>query len=315
MDEGTIDKGTIDKGKIDTLVLSGGGIKCISMLGALSYLIENGIIEDYFKGIKKIHYTSGSSIFTFPLLFGFNIVSAIEIFKEVDWSKIDLTETMSINNLFSNFGFTDTEKYNYVLEAFLENKGLKKDITLKEVYEINKIEINFNVVNITKDKYESINYKNYPDLSIIKAVRMTSNIPILFKPIEYNGDLFVDGGLIENIKYEELCKNKSSIGIDIIATDLANPMKREDKNNQFNNVTEYLSYLYSIYGSKIYHENLENHIKINISGFGGDIQNYKEDIDNMITNGYKSCIKHFNDRKQIDSEKMSNEDQKDEVKS
>ena len=301
--------------KIDTLVLSGGGIKCLSILGALSYLIETEIIEDGFKGIKKIHYTSGSSIFTFPLLFGFNIGSAIEIFKDVDWSKIDLTEKISINNLFTNFGFTDTETYNYVLEVFLENKGIRKDITLKEVYEINKIELNFNVVNITKDKYESLNYINSPDLPIIKAIRMTSNIPILFKPIEYNGDLFVDGGLIENIKYEELCKNKKSIGIDIIASDLANTDEREDKKNEFKDFKEYLSYLYSIYGSKVYHENLKNHIKIKIPGFGGDIQNYKKDVDDIITNGYETALKHFNNQKQIDSEKKSNEGQKDEVKS
>jgi len=301
--------------KIDTLVLSGGGIKCLSILGALSYLIETEIIEDGFKGIKKIHYTSGSSIFTFPLLFGFNIGSAIEIFKDVDWSKIDLTEKMSINNLFTHFGFTDTETYNYVLEVFLENKGIRKDITLKEVYEINKIELNFNVVNVTKDKYESLNYINAPDLPIIKAIRMTSNIPILFKPIEYNGDLFVDGGLIENIKYEELCKNKKSIGIDIIASDLANTDEREDKKNEFKDFKEYLSYLYSIYGSKVYHENLKNHIKIKIPGFGGDIQNYKKDVDDIITNGYETALKHFNNQKQIDSEKKSNEGQKDEVKS
>lgn len=300
--------------KIDTLVLSGGGIKCTSMLGSLSYLIEKGIIEDGFKNIKKIHYTSGSSIFTFPLLFGFNLACAIKIFKEIEWSKINLTENLSINNLFSNFGFTDTERFNYVLEAFLVNKDIKKDINLKEVYELNGIELNFNVVNITKDRYVSLNYKNAPDLSIIKAVRMTSNIPILFKPIEYNGDLYVDGGLIENIKYEELCNNEKSIGIDIIATDLADPIKKEDKNNQFNNLTEYLSYLYSIYGSKIYHEDLINHIKINISGFGGDIQNYQDDVDKMISIGYNSSEEHFKIRKHIGLEKKLNEDQKDEEK-
>jgi len=301
--------------KIDTLVLSGGGIKCLSILGALSYLIEKKIIEDGFKGIKKIHYTSGSSIFTFPLLFGFNIRSAIEIFKDVDWSKIDLTEKMSINNLFTNFGFTDTETYNYILEVFLENKGLRKDITLKEVYEINKIELNFNVVNVTRDKYESLNYINSPDLPIIKAIRMTSNIPILFKPIEYNGDLFVDGGLIENIKYEELCKNKKSIGIDIISSDLLNTDHKENKKNNFKDVKEYLSYLYSVYGSKIYHENLKNHIKVKIPGFGGDIQNYKKDVDVIITSGYETAVEHFKNQKQIDSEKKSSEGQKDGVKS
>ena len=32
--------------KIDTLILSGGGIKCISQLGAIKYLIENDMISE-----------------------------------------------------------------------------------------------------------------------------------------------------------------------------------------------------------------------------------------------------------------------------
>lgn len=301
--------------KINTLVLSGGGIKCTSILGSLKYLIDNDIIEDNFKNIEKIYYTSGSSIFTFPLLFGFNIETSIKIFKELDWDNIDLTKDLSINLLLSEYGFTETSQFNYILEAFLTNKGIKKDITLKEVYDLNKIEINFNVVNITKDKYESLNYKNAPDLSIIKAVRMTSNIPLLFKPIEHEGSLYVDGGLIENIKYSEICDNKKSIGIDIITTDLVDPIKKDnEKNNDFKNITEYLTYLYSIYGSKVYHKNLSNHIKINISGLGADIQNYKDNLDQMINKGYKTCEEHFNYQKRIDSKSPSNEDQKDKVK-
>ena len=75
--------------------------------------------------------------------------------------------------------------------------------------------------------------------------------------------------------------------------------------------SEYLSYLYSIYGSKIYHEDLINHIKINISGFGGDIQNYQDDVDKMISIGYNSAEEHFKIRKHIGLEKKLNEDQKD----
>ena len=302
--------------EIDTLVFSGGGIKSISILGILSHLIENKILEECFKNIKKIYYTSGSSIFTFPLLFGFNLSTTVEIFKGLDWGNIDIMKNLSLKSLLTNYGFTCAEDYNYILEVFLKNKNIKKDITLKEVYELNNIEINFNVFNITKNKYESLNYKNTPNLPIITAINMTSCIPILFKPVEYNCCLYVDGGLIENIKYDEIFNNKKSLGINIIPNDLENPLKNEGNggDNNFKNIVDYLSYLYDTYKININQDYLINHIKVAIPGFGGSVINYKNDIDKLIKHGYNSSIEHFKHQKQIDSNQLLNEGQKDEGK-
>src|SRR5210317_577558 len=93
------------KKDLDTLVLSGGGIKCISILGSLSYLNELGIVEEGFKNFKNIYYTSGSSIFTLPILLGYTIEETTEIFKKIDYSFFDFNEDISINNLFKNLGF------------------------------------------------------------------------------------------------------------------------------------------------------------------------------------------------------------------
>ena len=40
--------------KYDSLLLSGGGLKCYSFLGVLRYLFDNNIIDKNFKNIKNI---------------------------------------------------------------------------------------------------------------------------------------------------------------------------------------------------------------------------------------------------------------------
>ena len=42
--------------KPDTLFLSGGGINCLTFLGAFQYLFEKKIIAPNFQGIKNIPY-------------------------------------------------------------------------------------------------------------------------------------------------------------------------------------------------------------------------------------------------------------------
>jgi len=297
--------------KIDTLIFSGGGIRCISILGCLSYLIKNGILEDKFKNIKKIHFTSGSSIFTLPLLIGFNIQTTIEIFKKIEWKKIFLDEHINIKDLFTKYGMLDCNNFNYILEVFLDNKNLNKEITLKEVYELNNIEINFNSVNITRNKYEPINYKNYPDLPIIKAINMTSAIPLLTFPVEYKQELFVDGGLIENIKCKEL-NNKNTIGINILSNVVFNLYENNDiSKNDFKNLKDYMGYLFSIYGTSSTEESIYN-ITLKIDGYNPLDMN--KDISNIIKSGYENTKEHFKNYKYNCLENQLNEDQKNKEK-
>ena len=63
---------------IDTLILSGGGIKCLSFLGSLKYLIDHKIIN--LDKIKSIIGVSGGIIYITPLLLGYSIDEIIQIF-------------------------------------------------------------------------------------------------------------------------------------------------------------------------------------------------------------------------------------------
>src|SRR5690606_24036770 len=43
------------------------------------------------------------------------------------------------------------------------------------------------------------NYQTTPDMPIWQAVRITMSFPGAFKAVDYNGEVFVDGGLKDNL--------------------------------------------------------------------------------------------------------------------
>ena len=288
---------------INTLLFSGGGIKCYSLLGSLKYLIENNIIKDSFQGIKDIYYVSGSSTFTFPLLIGFTINATVEIFKNIDYGSMDLTNSMSLDSLFENYGFKDIKEYYYIIETILAKKDLDVSITLKQLYELNNIAVHFKVSNITEDKIEYINYLNNPDIPVKKAIAMTSCIPILFSPVEHNGSLYIDGGMVDGFPYDKISNEHPSIGINIITTgmsftDKENGSKRKNENKS---LSEYLLYLYNIFGCSTYNNKVSkhNHIKIllNESSPGFVFDSYNKKLNNMFQEGFKQTKQFHTEKK------------------
>src|SRR6056297_3966536 len=55
------------------------------------------------------------------------------------------------------------------------------------------------VTNILTGKIEYLSQGN-----VVKAVQASSSIPIIFSPVEINGQLYVDGGLLDNVPIKPL---------------------------------------------------------------------------------------------------------------
>ena len=108
--------------------------------------------------------------------------------------------------------------------------------------------------------------------------------------------------------WDEYSEHLKSIGIDILTTNISNNINHSKCKNNFKNIMEYINYLYSIYGARVCYKDLNNHIKIYIPGFGGDIEKFKDNVDELINLGYKYTENHFKNLRHIDSETVSNED-------
>ena len=287
--------------KVDTLLLSGGAMKCISILGALQYLFEKEIIKPDFEGIKEIYFVSGSSIYLTPLLIGMSMDTTIDLFKKIDYSGIvKNSNEMRIQNLFDNFGLKKITEFKFIMNAIFKGKGIDENITLKDFYELTKIKIHFRVVNINKVRTEYLNKDNSPDLKYIDAVCMTSCIPLLFEPIEYNGCKYVDGGVNNNFPYEMIDGNKNYLGINILASKISldheedgSDAEDDPHHNIIKDLPDYLNLIYNIYGTPPIEKKAIQHIKILIGGSGVDFERFSSVMNDTLLLGYKSTEEHF----------------------
>ena len=71
-------------------------------------------------------------------------------------------------------------------------------VSLSDIFHIFNKELIFTTYNITTDKYEILSRHTYPDMPCLVALRMSSNIPLIFKPYEYKKNLYIDGGITNN---------------------------------------------------------------------------------------------------------------------
>ena len=178
---------------IDTLILSGGGPSGVAYSGILKALTEYNILKR--DELKEIITTSVGIIFAILYLLDYTILQIEKIVLETDLTKILNTDDLEIDDLLVKFGLFSNQQIGDSISSFIRHKTDKNDLTLKELYDYSKIILTVKVYNVDRGKTEYFDYRNTPDISLIKLSMMTTAIPYLFQPVEFEGDLYVDGGL------------------------------------------------------------------------------------------------------------------------
>jgi predicted acylesterase/phospholipase RssA len=201
-----------NKDTYETLILSGGGIKGLSTLGCLQYLFDNKLIEN--ENIKNYIGTSIGSIICLLIIIGY---IPIEIVVYLCTNNIlENFKPNSISDIIHGNGLYNFDNVKTVCEKMILSK-MSFIPTLKELKDIFDKEFIICTYNLTKHKREYINYINYPNMSCLDAVRMSSNIPFIFNDFLYNENEYIDGGIIDNFPISVLndkkFENKKAIGI------------------------------------------------------------------------------------------------------
>lgn len=192
-----------NKNKKNILVLSGGGIKGICFIGSLQALKEINILNS----INTFAGTSVGSIIIFLIIIGYSPSELYEFIKIFNFSNLN---NFDINMLLTNFGLNNGNMIIEMLNNFLIKKNYNKDITFKELYEKTNKEFIVTITNINKHICEYVSYKNYPDLNIVLAIRMSISIPLIFTPVKFNNNLYVDGSCTDNLPME-IFKNQENV--------------------------------------------------------------------------------------------------------
>jgi NTE family protein len=160
------------------LVLSGGGARGFAHLGVAKALAEKGIKPDIISGV------SAGSIAGAFLASGMEPDEIFRLLKEQDFMKIS--------------------QFKLSKQGFIRLDGLKKQIKIHIPYrniEDLPTPLIIAVCNLNKARMEYIS--NGPLADMVQA---SSSIPVLFSPVKMGEDLYVDGGVLDNLPIKPIRK-------------------------------------------------------------------------------------------------------------
>lgn len=255
---------SLDKKKIRHIVLSGGGGTGFAYYGALRESNRDGFwnIED----IQTMHGVSCGALFTFMMA----------LLKQIGWDDYDdycikrPWETVfgfspdRILKAYSNVGICDRETVKTVVSPILRAADLPLNTTMQEFYDFTGIEVHFYVTNLDTYKLIDISHKTHPTWEIVDALYSSCALPLLFRPNQIEGEIYMDGGLLCNYPLQQCIDQvadpdeifgMNKIGLvngltnqstetDSFCDDDDSPQKKEDKNKtktkDYANIIDYL---------------------------------------------------------------------------
>ncbi len=158
------------------IVLSGGGARGFAHIGVLKALNEHGIFPEIISAV------SAGSIVGALYADGKKPDDIFEIFSELDIYKL-------LRFYRPGLGILKANGIKNLLDKYLEVK-LLEDLNMPLV---------ISATNFTKAETQYFSKGN-----IINSVLASSSIPLILKPFKMDGQMYVDGGLMNNLPVEPL---------------------------------------------------------------------------------------------------------------
>jgi NTE family protein len=258
---------TLKKQKIG-LVLSGGGAKGLAHIGVLKEIEKAGIKIDYIGG------TSMGAIIGGLYACGYSANELDSIFKRTDFDELlqDFVprgnktfyekrndEMYAISLPFQKFKLTVPKAISKGLYNY--NNLSQLTYNYRHVYDFNKLKIPFVCIATNVETGEE---KIFKQGSLPLVLSASGAFPSLFAPVEIDGKLYIDGGVVNNYPVEEVRKMGADI---IIGVDVQDDLKNRNDLTGATGVLVQISNFQMIERMKDKRKLTDIYIKPNIEGF------------------------------------------------
>lgn len=263
------------------LVLSGGGAKGFAHIGALKVIEEAGLQFDYIGG------TSMGSIIGSLYALGYHPDSIAKIVRSQDWttlmndkiprSYIPIEEKQNSDRFIVTFPIV--ERKVQVKQGL--HSGQMVDILLAEylspAYKINsfdKLPVPFLCIGTDLEFGSNVVFKKGV---LHNAVKASMSIPSYFNPVKIDGQLIVDGGVINNFPVEEVKKEGMDL---IIGVDVQTGLHAAENLNSIFTILDQITSFYRM-------SNNEKAVRLADIYIKPDLKNY----DMMSFNSYEDIMR------------------------
>jgi NTE family protein len=185
---------------IETICIGSGGLKGISFISALHNLEKNNYL--ILNNIKKYSGVSVGSIISILLIINYKFNEINELLTNLNFN--DIKPDISLDLMMDNYGFDNGEKIiNYIKNLVFKKINKTNDITFIELFNITNKEFYVATTNFSKNKEKIFSYKDTPNFSVFTAIRMSISIPLIFTPVLFENDYYVDGALTNSVYIPE----------------------------------------------------------------------------------------------------------------
>lgn len=211
---------TIESPKVG-LVLSGGGAKGLAHIGALKVIDEAGIKIDYIGG------TSMGAIVGALYASGYSAKELDSIFKVTDFSKLiqdnvprgaktfyekDDSERYALGLPFTNFNVSFPEAISGGQNIY--NELVRLLFHVKDIQDFKRLPIPFLCIATNVETGEEV---LLDDGYLPEAIMASGTFPSLFEPSEIEGEILIDGGVVNNYPIDQVREMGANliIGVDV----------------------------------------------------------------------------------------------------
>ena len=276
------------------LALSGGAFRSVTLLGAIKYLEEINILHKFNNYIGA----SAGAIILFFYIIGYTPDEILQILND-EINYLTNLNFDNLTNIYTDLGIDDCSKNENILRKYLYAKTNLNSITFIEFAKKFGRNLIITGANLDTENVDYFSVDTFPDMDVVLSLLITSCIPLVYKPIKFNDNLYVDAGIYSNFPVDYFEKNSNdTLGICIFSK---NDIKNDNLFNYINSI------IYSVMNKLSYdyinkHKDKYNICFINfetscVNDINFSFSKLKIDIKNDIINEYMNFgynqFKHY----------------------
>lgn len=196
------------------LVLSGGSIKGLgSFVGCVKLLEEKKMLEKF----TTLVGASAGAIVCFMVCCGMTSLQMGEfIQQEIERYNTHEIDVENLLSIFTTVGIDDGTFVYQTFEKILHSKfPNESDINFIQLAKSCGRHLVICGSNLTSHKTDYFSVDTTPDMSVLKALRISISLPFIFTPVIHNGSVYADAALFNNFPIDFIPEDaiKVTLGI------------------------------------------------------------------------------------------------------
>ena len=222
------------KSEAYTCIFGGGAVRGMAHIGAIKAMAEFGITPNNLAGssVGAIVAVLYALDYTYDEIYDIFLNVKFDLFKDLHFS-FNKNFAISKGEVFTEWVRELIEKKYYGNNY---KKGENKPVTFSDL----KKNLTIMSTDLTHFKYKEFSKAETPDFEVAVAVRISSSMPGLMLPYEYEGAKLVDGDLLKSCPIWELSNSIKSNNERILEFRLEGSYEDEPKN-----LLDFVNFVYS----------------------------------------------------------------------